>query len=142
MTLSWRLPVKSGPEVAGDGLGGVEGGGGQLPGTEALPQFEGGLDLGDFRRPKAGGLQQVLDVGAIDPAEPPKVPQDRKGDIVGVLPGNTPLERPSSDAKDDGQQLGVRQPRGPLGEEPLARSLLYGPAFDPFRTHDAFPNLR
>ncbi len=81
-------------EVVGDGLRGFEGGGCEFPGAHAFSEFKGGLDLGDFRGPKARHLQQVLNVGAIEPAKPTEILQNREGRIVGVLSWNALLERP------------------------------------------------
>ena len=109
-------------EVVGDSLRGFEGGGCEFPGAHPFAEFKCGLDLRDFRRPKAGHFQQVLDAGAIEPAKTVKVLQKGTGKVGGVLSRHTLLERPLSDAEDDGEQLRIGQLFGPFGKQPFSRA--------------------
>ena len=79
--------------MVGNGQRGFEGGCCEFPGAHAFPELKCRLDLSDFRRPKAGHLQQVMNAGAVEAAKTSEIPQNREGSLVGVLPWNTFLER-------------------------------------------------
>lgn len=110
-------------EVGGNCGRRVERTGSRRIGPETFPQLERGLDLRDLGDIETSHLEEVADVGPIDPVQATKVAQKRSGKGEGCLPRNAGLERSAPNPKDDGQELGIRKPLWTFGDESLPRAL-------------------